>query len=308
MPRTLLCLTLLLSLLLCAGGWAADLIQQVPTDAPAYGQLRQLAQGGMLPTTRESLFTATPPRALTRYDIGFLLIEPLQRLSALIAAQESDDLTAEQHRRNELATFAVSSMTAAEFNDLLGAARALHLAFSDVIDELSPGLSREAAIALRKLGQNKYRPWFPANDKGMPVLHISIDPTATPETIGNPLPLPTTHVGGPSALSLRGDGAADPSVALPSRPATSLEAAVDLALGRFRLYGSVATIPGQDPSLSLNPITLGHGKAIVGFQMDLARVKDLGISGLLEYHMIRSGEPGNENTDTGIKGGIGIVW
>jgi len=291
--------------------WASGIIQQVPAQAPAYKQLRLLEQRGMLSTVRENLLSGVPPRQLTRYDFAFLLIEPLERFSALIEAQENpSNLAPEQRQRKELAYQAISILSPDELDQLLATTTQMLLTFGDVIEELSPGLTNRAGTALRKLGLPRFRPWSkPAialrENDASPVVRVAVDPKATPNSFGDPLPpLRPTHTVNPEVLAFSQGN----RVSLPAgkRPINSLEAAIQFAYGPIRLYGSLASQPGQDPALLLKPDS--SGKAMVGFQVNIGQINDLGVSGIFEYHVMRSGDAGNVSVNTGAVGGIGLSW
>jgi hypothetical protein len=191
---------------------------------------------------------------------------------------------------------------------VLTASSQLLLTYQDAVDALSPGLSKRASGAIRKLGLSSFRPWLAAPDTAnKPSLRVSVDPNAPLETFGDPLPLT-------SFLPQRSNTAAffrmDPQAAdrqPVEGPLNAFRTTFDIALGRALVYGSLSTLPGQDTELFRHPQD-ATGKAMVGVRMDLFRVKDLGISGIFEYHIMRSGEPGDTNTDTGAVGGIGLAW
>jgi hypothetical protein len=88
---------------------------------------------------------------------------------------------------------------------------------------------------------------------------------------------------------------------------SSLEAAVDVAFGRFHLYGSVATLPSEDPTQTVLKAD-GSGRAMLGLQVGIMQLKNLGISGILQYQVVRSGDPMNPDTNTSLGGGIGLSW
>lgn len=292
------------------GGWAAsvDLMTPVPAAAPAYGQLRLLAQQDLLSTTTP--LAQQGSRLLTRYDVALLLIEPMERFVALVDAQEQDTLTLEQQRRKDLAYDAIAPLSSHDLGRLLTASSQLLLNYQDVVDALSPGLSQRASVAIRKLGLSSFRPWLaPPTPAAKPSLRVSVDPSAPIETFGDPLPL--TNLAPPranSALFFRMDTPLPTGERpLPDGPLNAFRTTFDIALGRALVYGSLSALPGQDAEIFRHPQD-ATGKAMVGVRVDMFRVRDLGISGIFEYHILRSGEPGDTNTDTGAVGGIGLAW
>jgi hypothetical protein len=293
----------------CVCGRAADLVAEVPLDAPAYAQLNALAQRQLLSPSRAGMLTDAPARVLTRYDFGLMLIEPLQRFIALWDAQSAGSSAPEQRRRAELTYRAVAPLTSRDLDDLLAKTNELLATFRDVIEELSPGLSRRAALALFELGKAEHRPWM----RALPLLPISredlnvsmaLQPKTPAEPFGSPLPLlPRPH--STPALALLADSEAAPALVL-SRPADTLQAAMAVEFSRLRVYGTLSTLPGDEP-LSLLKIDSGR-RATLGFRVDFGNLKEIGISGLLEYHVMRSGDPANPNIDRGAVTGVAVTW
>ncbi len=295
--------------IIVGGGWAADLIDQVPVTASAYAQLRQLGQQRMLAEGWEAQLNRAPQHPLTRYDFAFLLIEPLERFCTLVQAQENAGLTPEQRRRNDLALETIRALTPAELDNLLVTTNKLLVSFSDAIDELSPALSTQATSALRKLGLPRFRPWF---DSVMrittldPEVHIKVNNTA-PDPIGNPLSLVPTHTASAPlghALAFSADGGDHAAPTL--RPANSLEAALDLALGPLRVYGAIGSLPGKDP------VTMfkldGNRTSMLGVSVDVLHLNSISINVIGEVHFVRTGDPGNTDLSAGAVGGIGVSW
>jgi hypothetical protein len=303
---------LLLLVLLPWLGWGADLISPVPAGAPAYGQLRELDHSGLLAPIHSSLLADVPKRLLARYDVALLLIEPLERLIALVQAQENQALSPEQSRRRDLAYSRISTLPAREFDHLLSSITQLARGYGAEVDALNPGILPTAKDALTKLNKAPYRPWLalppPATTTELPTWRVTLAPHREPDPIGNPLPVLPDHLPGTELLprALRTLPAPPNGSAMAILPITSFEAALDVALGRFRLYGTLGTLPGQYPSelLKLD----GTGRASLGVKVDLVRVSAVGISGLFEYHVQRSGEEGNLDTSSGAVGGVGLSW
>jgi hypothetical protein len=284
---------------------AADLVHQVPLTSPAYSQLRLLQSAGLLVGNSQLLTTPERQRPLTYYDFAFMLVEPLQRFVALVEAQDHPTLvTPEQRRRYDLTVRMAARLSDHDFDALISASGGLLAEFRDAVEELSPGLARPAGTALSKLRQNEYRPWNAATRPDTHYVHISVDPLAVPDPMASPLPLLPAILGTNSLAFRGGSGGEEPVIG--SKPLRSLEAAVDVGIGGIRLYGTVATLPGQSGPLLLGPD--GTGRAKLGLQFSLARLSDLGISGIIEYYVVRSGDPGNTNVSTGAGGGLGFTW
>ncbi|HEY3378866.1 MAG TPA: hypothetical protein VGL77_15380 [Armatimonadota bacterium] len=321
-------LTLLLALILfatlpaLAGG--DELMSNVPLNDLTYTQMRQLDRWDILSDGQDKLREESRQPVLTRYDMAFLLVEPLERCVAFVAMQETPtSVLPEQRRRAEIAYLALSKLSPTDFDQMLVIMSQLAKTFASDIDQLSPGMSARATTALRKLTLPHFRPWTPAkgtSDVPTPVIHLSINPhvqqsTATgflnlsflSPTQGGRTNLFTTRIPRVAAPSTSGSGDASEAAIVGSRAVSSLEAAVDVAFGRFRLYGSLATLPGQPPMLTIIKPE-GSGKAMLGMEVDLVRIKNLGISGIFEYHIMRSGEPANYDINTGAVGGIGLNW
>lgn len=306
--RYLLAISLLLALPLAGLTTAAT--QAVPTDAPAYTQLRQLSKANLLSTAGETLLSGIPPRMLSRGEFTAALIEPLERLTALVAAQDTPGLVSPpQRRQQELAYRAVSSLTASEFEVLRTTAAALLRTFAADIEDASPGLPARATTALGKLAQPRYRPWMRAVDQPAgirPSYTFSLNPRVVPDSLRDPLPLLPSRASGHDVLFMKSADVTADTAAVGTRPLNSMQAAMDFAFGRWRLYGSVASLPGQVPSLVLR--AGGTGKAMLGVQFDIGRMSDIGITGIVEYHIVRSGDPATSNVDTGALTGIGLSW
>ncbi len=298
----LLVILVILAHQVCWG--AAGLIQQVPAKDPAYAQLRLLDKCGMLPPA-----TITAAGALTRYDFALAVIEPLRQIVALTDAQDVVVVAPEQRRRQEKAAQVLSQLAPAEIEQFTIATGQLLQSYKDIIEELSPGLPRQATIALAKLPTLSFAtPHSATTDDDRITLRYSFDPRAVPETFANPLPLVPAA---PGSLSVRALGKSDPLVSgnmLSVRPVSSLEAAVNVAFRRFRVYGSVATLPGQDPMQLLVRPEIPNGRALLGFEINFGHLNTLGITGMLEYHIQRTSETGIPSTDIGAVTGIGIAW
>lgn len=295
-------------------GRAADLLTQVPTNDAVYAQLQLLDHRGLLAEGQGKLLSEPRQRSLTHYDIAYLLVEPLERCVALVSVQEAQSSLPEQRRRAEMAYLAISKLSSTETDELLTTLEQLLRGYSSDINQLSPGLAIRTLPALRKLRSPSFQPWLKTQETDsadlMPVFHVSITPHAQTGSSSDRLSFLIPPTGGRMALFQRGEtghGSGEPAI-ISTRPMSSLEAAADLAIGRFRVYGSLSTLPGQDPAMMiLKPD--GTGKAMLGLQIDVLRIKDLGISGIFEYHIMRYGDdPRNLDTDTGAVGGIGLHW
>lgn len=307
----LLLLLILLSALPLIGD-TADLVETVPSNNSAYTQLISLYKFGIIPSLPDKLRDSGRTHPLTRYDVAFLLVEPLERCVAFVRAQESSaSLQPEQRRRAEMIYLTFSKLPVADMNQAISMLTQLLDAFGPDIDQLSPGMSTRAASALQKLKQPSFRPWIKTSDGllgGMPVIHLSINPNAQTDSLnGGPLAFIAPQQGGREALFARKDSPSVDTGMIGSRPVSSLEAAVDIAFPRLRVYGSVGTLPVQDPMASLMRAD-GSGKAMLGVEVDIAHIKYLGISSIFEFHIMRSGDPTDPDTNTGAVGGIGLNW
>ncbi|MHB9130064.1 MAG: hypothetical protein ACYDBB_03110 [Armatimonadota bacterium] len=310
MRRVYVLLAVILALVWQNAGRTADLIEQVPANAPAYLQLRQLAQHDMLMSGRDVLIRSST-RTLTKYDFALLLSEPLKRFIAL--AEPVDNLGTDpgQKRLRELASLAAGKMTAAEFDGLLTATTQLLRTFKDVIEELAPGLPARATEALLKLRQPEHRPWLKplaaiTTDDNTRGISISFNPSKNPES--GPLPwfIPSTDPMRDLPM-LSGGKLPDAGPALIStKPVNAMEVAVRMAFNRFQLYGTVAALPGQD---ILNALKAdGTGRAIIGVTWNIGHFRDLDVSSMFEYHRWSTGAPGNTDVTTGTALGIGVKW
>jgi hypothetical protein len=310
------CLLLLciLSCVIPSVAWGADLTASISTTDQTCAHLRQLDRWGLVPAVQRKLLYGKGQRPLTRYDVAFLLIEPLERCIAIVDVQDAPKAAPEQQRRADMAMVTFAKLTPAEFDTLVENLRLLVQSYAADIDQLMPGQSHRAAVALMKLTQPQYRPWMKAQPESAdagPTFHWHISPNVPLDSFSIPFALLTPVKGetksAPLSMRTLGDKTDANQPVTSSQSVSSLEAAVDLALGRFRLYGSLATLPGQDPAtVILNPD--GSGKAMLGLEVGLMRLRDVGISGILEFHIMRSGDPANLDTNTGAVGGIGLSW
>ncbi len=293
----------LVVLLLAVQAWspASNLMQQVSTKDPAYTALRLLDRHGLLADTRYILFSELSSTTLTRYDVAFALIEPLRQFIALTDSRGGDVPPETLHRR-DVAYRLLSGLTPHDRIQVLATALQLTQDFADAIDELTPGLTKKAMPALRTLQQTPDLRNAQMTGRSDRSVHLSVDTRAELETFGNPLPLLPTRRPDPNGQPMSTGGA------LYVRPANSLEAAVDVALGRVRFYGTLATLPGQSTNFIIRPEL--SGTAVVGVQFDFLKINDLGISGILEYHVQRTNGTGADDGDTNVGGvtGIGIRW
>lgn len=294
----------------------SGLLATVPANDACYGQLRELYKSGLLGEISDEPFRENAARLLTRYDAAFLLIEPLERCVTLVAIQESPALFAEQHLRVEPFCLAMSLMKESDRQQALKFFARLLVSFSADIDQLIPGLSQRAAPSLKKLTLPNYQPWRTevnvtvANPAPLS-LHFSLNPRVQPDSFHSPLLFSAASSSTPEAaprffLGSSANGDNNDSMLL-TRPVTSLEAAVDMALGRVRLYGSVGPLPGRGVTETfLRPD--GTGKAMVGVEVDILQINALDISGIFEYHVMRYGVENSLAVDTGAIGGIGLRW
>lgn len=295
-----------------------ELLATLPANDTSYGQLRELYKFGLLDDTSDVPFRENSARLLTRYDAAFILIEPIERCVTLIAIQENPALFAEQHQRVESFCLAMTKLKETERLQALKLLSHLLETFSSDIDQLIPGLSLRALPSLKKLSLPGYQPWrnestAPVDTTTQPVLHFSLNPNVQPDSLHSPLlfsavsssssdPAPRFFLNGKN-----GSIGNNSDSLLLTRPVTSLEAAVDVALGRVRLYGSVGPVPGKGVTETfLRPD--GTGKAMLGVEVDILQINSLDISGIFEYHVMRYNIPNSLAVDTGAIGGIGLRW
>lgn len=296
---------------------AAELMLPVPVTDAAYGQLRQLIRNGLLIDGRERLLDERNPRELTRYDIAFMLVEPLERCSALadvLDTRKPSAVLPEQRRRAEMACCLFARLTHAETDSAIASLGQLVHVFGTDIDQLSPGLTRRAAKALQQFNQADpaSRPWEKTlrRTSEQPVIRLSIA-AHEPDSLNDPwlFSFPTRSTLTPLA-SLRPASAMDSGTGaalMGTRSMSSLAAAADIAFDRYKFYVNLSTLPGGDPTAALlNPD--GTGRAKFGVEIGLAHVNGLGISGIFEYHIMRTGDDTNHDTNVGAMTGIGLTW
>ena len=287
---------------------AVELIQQVPAGSAAYAQLALLAKVGMLSSGQDALRPNAANRLLTRFDFGVQLVEPLRRFIALVEATDAPNVDPVQRMRQELAYNAVKTLSAGDFDKVLLATAQLLTTYSDIVGGMYPDLPKQAGEALRKLQQKQYRPWIlqqaAQTHPDSAHLLVSLTPKAPPDDIRNPLPVTPSLLNTHDALAMiGGDGASDDPV-VGSKPVNTLQAAIDVAFGSYHLYGSLATLPGEDPAALIKPDP--NAKTMIGIQFPL--LSNLGLSGFVELHRLRTGDPGNANITTAAMGGIGVSW
>jgi hypothetical protein len=291
----------------CTRCLAADLVQEVPAGSVAYEHLQALSHQGLLAAPLP--MDGAKPRVLTRLDVAFLLVEPLQRFIALVEVRESTTTAPEQRRRATLASKAVEGLTDAEFTALLGRAAALRDNFRDMLETLSPGLAQKAAHALNTLAEPRYRAWTqkppasPPKDNTLSV-NYSIE-THEADSFRNPLPLLPPRTSTPGALLLR-SGSAEDTRLIGTRSIESLEAAINVVFNRLNLYTKTATLPGADPTNLLRPDA--NRRAMLGVRVDFGHLNELGFTGIFEYHIMRTGDPAKPNYDQGGVAGFGLTW
>lgn len=287
-------LALAIILLLQAGGFAADLVAPVSAKDPAFADLRVLDKYGML-NAHENLFTADHP--VTRYDIAFELIPTLRSFVALVEVPATN--SPEERMRRELVNHLLATLSRDDAVKLLAATNHLLSGYYGEIEELAPGLASHAALALKKM----LTPVSPGVGNRL-TWHVSVDPNAQPDSLNNPLPLVPPHTGGTETRPFTIGRPAD-RILLGVRPVDSLEAAVDVTYSGFRLYGTFSTLE-HDPRLLIKPDQLS-GSAMIGLQFNIAEINDLGITGIVELHILRSSDPTATSSNVGM-GGVGIVW
>jgi hypothetical protein len=270
----------------------------VPVDAAAYSHLRTLAHANLLPGTtseaRQDLLLPQPTRALTRYDVALLLVEPMEQLTAVVEAQDNLDPAPAQRRRFELGLRTLSTLTIGDINASLTAASALLAEYRDAIEAIAPGLPSRTATALDKLRMPRYRLW----QKTVGGLDRPVMPRWRLSSVGSEMwrdPL--------VPASIMPGFAPDAGAPTTPKTITSYAAAMDVALSsRFRLYTAVAVQP------SAETMTVDGGKARLGLEFSLFRIRDYGITGILEYSVTHSAEAGAPTLNSGATGGFGVVW
>jgi hypothetical protein len=289
------------------GTAAADLIHKIPANDPARAHLRVLDRYGMLPSSRASLFDRNTERLMTRYDIAFALIEPLRLFIALTDPAETKDSSSEQRRLRQQAVQAVAPLSRDDMERLLISTSQLLHSFTVVIEELAPGLTDQAKSALLRIRRTMLQGAISANDDPRVIFRISVDPNAELDAMRNPLPLMLFTNNELEPKPFTGGSPDDPLVM--RRPVNAMEAAIDMAYGRFQLFSKLSTLPGQDPSLLIIRPDQLSGSAMFRLQYNIGKIDDLSIAGIVEYHVLRSyDEPGGSSTRTGAVGGFSILW
>jgi hypothetical protein len=289
-------------------GRAAEYTLLVPAGSPAYVHLHLLNARGLLAPDRAGAMAA---QRLTHYDFAVLLVEPLERMIALVEGQGGQVLPPEQRRRYEFAYQSVSPLTREELHGVLRASEQLLSLFNDELEQLAPGLCFRAESALRKLSLPAYTPWIKPTAAPAADQRVTVSLTTNPEldSVGMPLPsfLPSTTKAPPPSTLFFLTGKADPDDAImASFPVNTLEAAVAVTFKRFRLYGMYTAVPSADFDLFQKPLALGRAK--VGVQIDIGHLNDFGVSALFETHIQRTPEAGATQTQTGAAAGIGLTW
>jgi hypothetical protein len=290
---------------------AEDLVEPVALTSHAYSALTTLANAGLLSdapqTIREAATTAHPTATLTNYDFASALSEPLAQVTAYITCLDAATPTATERRRRDLFSTSLAHLTAVQQREAISALRELLTTFRASLEDLAPGLANAAETALTRIA-------LPNTPLPAPLL-------TTPGTT-SPDPVVTVHVGTGTRSGFAGDNLFTPgahpellptaatlgtpgSAGVPgaSRPANTLEAAVDVALGRFSLYSALSTLPGSDNLLSLDGST-----ARVGLEVGLGRANALGITGIVELSVTNTHAQGAPPMAAGASTGIRITW
>ena len=311
-PVVLLPLFIFLLLATLSVSRAEEVTLFAPASDATCLQLRELDHWGLLSDDQQKVLSSPKYATLTRYDVAFMLVEPLERCTALITVQQDPQALPEQRRRAEIAYFAVSRLSSIEFDQLVSSLTKLLLSYHAEMEKLAPGLARRAIPALQKLLQPAYRPWMKRGagetPDATPRVHVTIGPHSSDDPLKSRLDFLAPTQGSRSSFFMRSTPtAADNGAFIGSRPISTLEAAVNVAFSGVRLYGSLGTLPGQDPaSMVFRPD--GTGQAMLGVEVGLTKIDNLGISGIFEFHVMRYGDPNNLDTDTGAVGGIGFHW
>jgi hypothetical protein len=284
-----------------------------PASDATCAQLRQLDQWGMLSDDQDKVHASPNYTTLKRYDVAFMLVEPFERCIALITVQENPQALPEQHRRAEVAYFAFSKLLPIECDQVITTLTKLQLSYHTELEKLAPGLTHRAAPALQKLSLPAYRPWLEEGTKATsddtPRIHVTIGPHSPDDPLKSRLDFLAPEQGSRSSFFTRSlpSSSSGSEIMIGSRPVSTLEAAVDVAFSGVRLYGSVGTLPGQDPATMIFRPD-GIGQAMLGVEIGLTKINNLGISGIFEFHVMRYGDANSTDTDTGAVGGIGLHW
>ncbi len=285
--------------------WAVDSIQQVPASSPAYKQLLQLNEVGLLYSDQDTASLIAHEKLLTPADFGVQLVEPLQRFLALVQAKDNPDtMDRTQRQRLELASQAVAKLSAKQLDQVLDAAHRLLTSFRGDVEKLCPGLSKQAEGAIRKLHQGKYRTWLapptPAASRDHLEVEVNIDPLHNPNNLrDNPLPLTPSQFPRLASPMRLGDSSEN---IVGTKPLTTFQTAVSFAFKDYKLYGSFSTLPGGDLSNWLKPTP--DGQAMLGVSIHLAWLNHTAVNGFVETHVT-----GVEGTYTYLPiEGIGINW
>jgi len=294
---------------LCCG--AAELLQQVPQSSSAYEKLALLRKTGLLYSDQDTPLTAPTAHLLTRNQFGLQLVEPLQRLIALVKAKNTVLLSPEERQRHDLALRALSQLSEADCNRVLNATADLTATFKDVIEQISPGLCKSATDALSKLKLNQYRPWVvttPAPPNGM-VVSVSVDTKAPPTNIPDLLPVsPNAIHFSPTVLARGSAGSSTDTTLLGTKSVSKFDAAVSIVFkGGYKLYGQYATLPGTN-LLSMSIADLMNGTGKIGATVPFASFGPYALSYFVEVEGMRTSDASSVNFSSVQVSGVTISW
>lgn len=299
--RSLLGFVLLLVIVevACSVAKAEDLVQQVPVSSHAYTALSVLSNANLLAdapqVVRDVAAMNKPTVELTHYDFAYALIEPLEQCVAYANFSSAANASPIDRRRHDLLDAALTSLTPEKRNEVLAALQELLATFRASVDELAAGLPDRAGIAIGKMAQTNPDP---GPD---PVMTVHIGPVSSTDLHGNPLFTPGS-LPGVMPFAMPAPVSVGPTTPASEIPVTSFETAVNVALGHFNLYSAFDSIPGESV---LNPT---GGTARVGLEIGLGQVNAAGVTGIFEFTVKDTHDPGAPPMDTVATTGVRITW
>ena len=297
----------MLLVLICCASWcgAVDLFQAVPGKDPAYAALRHLDHCGLF-TDSGKLRAKVAARTLTRFDIAYALTEPLMQFVALGHARGARSDDPAQQQRELLLRATLAALSPADREQVFTEIGQLVTTYGEDIEQFQPGLSAQAAEALRKMPllTALSAPPLHSSAENPPRVSLSVSSTPTTPVISLLPPFVTTHG---SDARLFNEGGTDTG-AFGTFPVKTWEAAINFMYHGVGANLTLGTLPGANPLQNIvNPESLG-GLAKLGLTVDLLRFRDWGVKGIFEYQLERYTDSGMMNTNHGVVGGIGLNW
>ncbi len=288
----------------------ASMVDVVPVGSKLYNKITYLIKNKIITDYKENF---SGENEVSRYDFADSLIEPAERCVAIAVAHSGKELTPAQKRRNELLTNLLQNMKQKDIDNIFETIYILSDEFSYDIEQLVPGLPLRIKEAFKIIKDEKIS--FVSNkqdstDNIVNTFHFSVSTLPNPNSILSPIHYTPAdlvpNMTGSQLLMQRSPGDDSIPVNINLKNTASLEASLDIAINRALLYGSISSIPSKNPLDSIIPD--GTGKAMVGVKYDLITINNFDIAGIVEFHIIRTGESGNRDIKTGAVGGIGIKW